>query len=134
LQSKGGTTAHLDASMRTTSGVEIGSSPKTGIVQDSYESCGNTDSLSRGNIVFSKLLVNRLAYKYIDAITNDRYFGLYDTKGILHPTCNSTQFNWSQRGLSITCYYREPKTRGFADILVKCTSQESVQRIQGMFI
>jgi len=92
----------------------------------------NTDSSSRGNIVFSKLLVNRLAFKIIDVIVSDRYFGLWDTNGILHPTPGSTQFNWSQRGLFMTCFYREPRTRGFADILVKCTSQESFERIEGV--
>ncbi len=93
----------------------------------------NTEiEISRGNIVFSKLLVNRLVFKIIDAIVSDRYFGLWDTRGILHPKPNATQWNWSRRGLYLTCFYREPRNRGLADILVKCTSQESFERIEGV--
>jgi len=134
MNREGGTASRLRASTLATfsSGIGAIGSPKTGIIYDSLESCGNTECLldARGNDSFYFVsLGERQAYRIIGAIVNDRFFGLWDVCGVLHPAGpDSTQWNWNERGLWLTVFYREPAHSGIARVYAVVKGLDTLRR------
>jgi len=61
----------------------------------------------------------------LNEVFKDRYFGCWDTNGILHPNKTSTQYNWSRQGLFLNVQYTR---RGIADFLAVVIGDESYER------
>ena len=116
---KGGTAPHLDASMRSTFSVEIGShSPNTGTMQVSNESCGNTDSSSRA------ILILEIPNVYIPRHAGEvcRVFGFADE--MIMTGDRLRQENFRRRGLFINYQYL-PNLKGVANLIVAISRDET---------
>lgn len=77
--------------------------------------------------VFSVMLHDHDAFRLITDIERRIGFGLHDTIGTLEPCSGATQWNWQHKGLYVTCFYKEPRWRGIADILIISTTPESTR-------
>ena len=90
----------------------------------------NTEiEVSRGNTRISRYLLNQDMPYLIDRVT--WLLGPYDLSGELHPGNNVTEFNWSEKGLHLTAFYRGDLS-GRANVLAVCTDSETWRRFQGV--
>lgn len=84
----------------------------------------NTEiEVSRGNIQF--LGLPSIDTRLLNEVFKDRFFGVWDTDGILHPNKSCTQYNWRRQGLFLNVQYIR---KGVADILAVITKDESYER------
>lgn len=88
----------------------------------------NFDSSNDG--VYSVMLREHYAYDLIKGIENDNGFGPVDSRGTLEPCPGATQWNWKQKGLFVTCFYKSPRWRGMADILIISTTSEATRLVR----
>lgn len=82
--------------------------------------------------VFSVMLYDHDAFGFITNIARRIGFGLHDTRGTLEPCPGATQWNWKDRGLFVTCFYKNPRWKGIADILIISSTPEATRLVQSL--
>lgn len=100
-------------------------------VRQDFAFCCNTKHLMIdvcGDTFYFISLGEQPAYRVISALANDKFFGMWDTRGVLHPTLDSTQWNWSRRGLWLTCFYKQPSSEGIARVYAMIRGQDTLRR------
>ena len=84
----------------------------------------NTEiEVSRGNIRIFAL--PSVGTRLLDEVSRNRFFGFWDTDGVLHPNRHCTQYNWKDQGLFLNVQYL---SMGIADVLAVIIKDESYER------